>query len=928
MYKCKICKKTFTELQGLYNHIERKHINMIPENMSVEQYYYFMKTGKVNGNCVMCKQPTSWNKNTNKYNRFCDNPKCKEKYVEEFRKRMIGKYGKVHLLNDPEKQREMLANRSISGKYKWDDGTETVYTGGYEHDFLKMMDGFFDWDPSDIMMPSPHNYIYKYNGEEKFYIPDVFIPSLNLEIEIKDGGDNPNMHYKIQDVDKVKEKNKDEVMTSQKSFHYIKITNKNYTNFFNFLKEIKTQFEKYGDENKIPRIFKIEDIKTGSSNTKVLKESSEYLQESVLSDVLIRKAKRNIINNQIEKICNMSDEHIKKSELNKNGKEIHSLRDLLDAVNNLLKAARTVKAIKEIIALISLSPVLLACFKHRNDNFSDFSDAVMKSAGKRLKLDLNPLLECVACDTIEEDESLIESGYLTFSDLWENMADNITNGKVNDTLKKIQKVNVRDLEKLTDQYIKFADSSEGFKAMRNYSLSLMKKSKSKQDILYMEALINKVSHKLKDEYQKGRISKNDVIEFNDWLNKDFAKELKKKKDNYLTESFIVNESYSGRNLYFISEKNMDGEVLQPRIPDNFFTKNGYEDKTTKRVCFSSSIDGCLMGLSMNCKNKTFFVHTPEDDNIDFITPTIKQVPDSKITGEKWVTKPVKIKCVSKIQVSDDDGKPGKEFKYGDNKAELYGWKWHHVENVTESSISYQQLNNALQADTDDRIKEYMRTYDEYYKRMMKEKPDMSNHINDDVNKAIRYINDLKYSNRVNRKLADIAIRQFKNYGDTKKYISENTDINTCDDAMYLYMVFDPNKRRQLFMLNDADTKLFFGDDTYISREMGKVHLNGAGSCAVHMGDLNEEKNGKRVIKYQLMVNNPMCLGTIIECLKNEKHVRINSLYKINDSRDTFMDELKMVLKRHCSIDVSNIVQISDEVYDEKGSVVDGSSKIE
>lgn len=262
MFTCKICKKKFTELTGLYNHIEYKHKEMIPKNMSVQQYYYYMKTGKSNGNCVMCKQPTSWNGNTNKYNRFCDDPKCKEEYAKEFKKRMIGKYGKVHLLNDPEKQREMLAKRKISGKYRWDNGKETTYTGSYELDFLKTLDGFFDWDPSDIMMPSPHNYVYKYQGEDKIYIPDVFIPSLDLEIEIKDGGDNPNRHHKIQDVDKVKEKNKDEVMMSQKAFHYIKITNKNYTNFFNFLAEAKASFEKHGDSKKMPRIFKIEDIRT------------------------------------------------------------------------------------------------------------------------------------------------------------------------------------------------------------------------------------------------------------------------------------------------------------------------------------------------------------------------------------------------------------------------------------------------------------------------------------------------------------------------------------------------------------------------------------------------------------------------------------------------------------------------------------------
>ena len=278
MYRCKICGKKYTELAALYNHIESKHRDMIPKDMTVQQYYYYMKTGKMNGNCVMCKKPTSWNHNTGKYNRFCGDEKCKEEYVKIMKSRMVAKYGKTHLLNDPNKQREMLANRSISGVYKWSDGKhETTYTGSYELDFLKTLDGFFDWDPTDISMPSPHTYTYKYEGEDKFYIPDVFIHSLDLEIEIKDGGDNPNNHYKIQAVDKHKEALKDEVMCSQKAFHYIKITNKNYENFFSFLKEIKREFEKHEDEKKIPRIFKIEDIR--GTNVKPVKESVEVVEE-------------------------------------------------------------------------------------------------------------------------------------------------------------------------------------------------------------------------------------------------------------------------------------------------------------------------------------------------------------------------------------------------------------------------------------------------------------------------------------------------------------------------------------------------------------------------------------------------------------------------------------------------------------------------
>jgi len=47
-----------------------------------------------------------------------------------FKKRMIGKYGKPYLTNDPEQQKKMLANRKISGVYQWSDGSGALpYTG-------------------------------------------------------------------------------------------------------------------------------------------------------------------------------------------------------------------------------------------------------------------------------------------------------------------------------------------------------------------------------------------------------------------------------------------------------------------------------------------------------------------------------------------------------------------------------------------------------------------------------------------------------------------------------------------------------------------------------------------------------------------------------------------------------------------------------
>lgn len=288
-FKCPFCDEVTTELEGMHEHIEEEHETSLPANVSINEFYYSHRTGKTHGNCVMCKRPTKWNVNTNKYNRFCGREECKEQYVAEVRKRMVGKYGKTTLLNEPEHQKKMLKNRSISGTYKWSDNKhDTDYTGSYELDFLKYLDLFLEFDPNDVIMPSPHTYYYDYEGKQHFYIPDAFIPSLNLEIEIKDGGDNPNMHHKIQDVDKVKERLKDEVMTSQKTRSYVKILNKEYSTFIQFLLMKKDEFSENGNTEKPVFILKKEKTYT----TEELKENALLESTSSFSTKLIDKQQR------------------------------------------------------------------------------------------------------------------------------------------------------------------------------------------------------------------------------------------------------------------------------------------------------------------------------------------------------------------------------------------------------------------------------------------------------------------------------------------------------------------------------------------------------------------------------------------------------------------------------------------------------------
>jgi hypothetical protein len=249
VYRCKLDGEKFETYEDLIVHLEKNHNDSIPKDFSTTQFEFALRTGKTEGQCVVCRRLSSWNEKTRKYHRFCSNPACKQRYIETARKNMIGKFGKVHLLNDPEHQKKMLANRKISGEYVWSDGHKIPYVGTYERDFLHFLDVFMEYESGDIMSPSPHVYYYTYNGERRFYIPDFFIPSLNLEIEVKDGGANQNNHPKIQKVDKEKEKLKDAVLTSQKEFSYVKIVNKEYDPFFEYLHRIKKQYQETKDKD-------------------------------------------------------------------------------------------------------------------------------------------------------------------------------------------------------------------------------------------------------------------------------------------------------------------------------------------------------------------------------------------------------------------------------------------------------------------------------------------------------------------------------------------------------------------------------------------------------------------------------------------------------------------------------------------------------
>ena len=153
----------------------------------------------------------------------------------------------------------------------------------------------------------------------------------------------------------------------------------------------------------------------------------------------------------------------------------------------------------------------------------------------------------------------------------------------------------------------------------------------------------------------------------------------------------INESYveesSHNKVYHLSQTNLNDKTIQPTVPSNYMTKNGYEDGKTKRVCFATSIDGCLRGLSLKCEGMKLFVHVP-DGNYNIYKPSNKEVPDASITGEVWIKKAVKMKCIGQIYVIGDKGEDGISYKYGDKTAELYDWEWKWIDKYIQEQESY------------------------------------------------------------------------------------------------------------------------------------------------------------------------------------------------------------------------------------------------
>lgn len=192
------------------------------------------------GKSVISGKPTLWNETARRYERFASDGE-RQTYRQIFLDRMRRVHGKDHLLDDPEHQRRMLASRSISGTYVFENGGYTkTYTGQEELTMLKFLDTTLQWPGYDIHCPAPQNFEYVgEDGKKHVYLPDIYIESLNLIIEVKGPAEHGGWKQRMLEI----ERRKDEVLGTS-GYAYVKVEDQDYGDLIEKLAALKFEQER------------------------------------------------------------------------------------------------------------------------------------------------------------------------------------------------------------------------------------------------------------------------------------------------------------------------------------------------------------------------------------------------------------------------------------------------------------------------------------------------------------------------------------------------------------------------------------------------------------------------------------------------------------------------------------------------------------
>ena len=268
-YKCPYCD--FRAIRHvLVEHVENVHSDYISDEFPASRIVFNSINKKKHGTCIVCGTKTKWNDDVWRYERICSD-RCRGIFYEEKKSKIVDKYGKAHLLNDPEQQQKMLNNRKISGEYRHSDGGRLSYVGSYEKNLLEFMDSVMNIPSKHIQTPGPI-LSYEFKGDELVWITDMYYEPYNLIIEVKHGGKNKNTHPGMKE-NAEKQRAKDLLFTNKGlNYNYLKITDNNFAQLLHIFAELKFNMVNEENDSDIKNIIHInesnilENLKSSTDN--------------------------------------------------------------------------------------------------------------------------------------------------------------------------------------------------------------------------------------------------------------------------------------------------------------------------------------------------------------------------------------------------------------------------------------------------------------------------------------------------------------------------------------------------------------------------------------------------------------------------------------------------------------------------------------
>lgn len=239
-YKCPFCDKRMTR-EDLVNHVDEDHNEVIPEDFTPFRYvfnYVNNRPESYHGRCTECGGPTPWDEERGRYKRQCSNKKCHDSFVKRCESNNLRVLGVTRISATAGGQEKMLARRKISGEYRMSDGVKKTYTGSYEKKALEFMDKILHISSDDIQCPGPV-LEYTLNKQKHMYITDFYYVPYNLIIEVKDGGDRPNMRNMPEY--RAKQIAKERFIIEHTDYNYLRLTNNNLKQLLHVFMDLKMQ---------------------------------------------------------------------------------------------------------------------------------------------------------------------------------------------------------------------------------------------------------------------------------------------------------------------------------------------------------------------------------------------------------------------------------------------------------------------------------------------------------------------------------------------------------------------------------------------------------------------------------------------------------------------------------------------------------------